>query len=169
MNISTYLKEKMADFVVTFKTAKVNYEYDELANIHTIEVLPQSLFDSDEFARWECEFFKKAFIDMPGEDISFISEDAYIGIEHVDWSLKGDAYVDDMLDEHISQDVSMIAAYNQIQADYEWSYPAGYSILADSSIESIDVVDTENQFKGSIVLDNQATVLTFDDDLLQAA
>lgn len=51
-----YLKEQLAEFVKTFKNVKVNYEYDQLANLHTIEVLPQVVFDSDEFAIWECDF-----------------------------------------------------------------------------------------------------------------
>ena len=52
-----YLKEQLTEFVKTFKNVKVNYEYDQLANLHTIEVLPQVVFDSDEFAIWECDFF----------------------------------------------------------------------------------------------------------------
>lgn len=68
----------------------MNYEYDELASLHTIEVLPQSVFDGDEFVMWECDFFKKAFEIIPGEDISFISEDAYVGLEHINWSVQGD-------------------------------------------------------------------------------
>ena len=50
-----YLKEQLTEFVKTFKNVKVNYEYDQLANLHTIEVLPQVVFDSDEFAIWECD------------------------------------------------------------------------------------------------------------------
>ena len=169
MKVLEYLKGQMSDFVGKFKTAKVNYEYDELANLHTIEILPQTLFDSDEFARWESEFFKKAFIDMPNEDISFISDDAYIGLEHVDWCLIGSDYKEDMLDEHISQDDSKMISYSLTLADYEWSCPAGYSTLADDSIDCIEVYKTENQFKSSLVLDKQATVMLFDDDLLQAA
>lgn len=41
-----YLKEQLTEFVKTFKNVKVNYEYDQLANLHTIEVLPQVVFDS---------------------------------------------------------------------------------------------------------------------------
>ena len=69
-----YLKEQLNEFVKQFKNAKASYEYDELANLHTIEILPQAVFDSEEFTDWECDFFKRAYKAIPGEDISFISE-----------------------------------------------------------------------------------------------
>lgn len=51
-----YLKEQLNEFVKQFKNAKASYEYDELANLHTIEILPQAVFDSEEFTDWECDF-----------------------------------------------------------------------------------------------------------------
>ena len=41
----------------------------------------------------ECDFFKRAYKAIPGEDISFISEDAYFGIETVGWSVQGEDYL----------------------------------------------------------------------------
>lgn len=38
-----YLKEQLTEFVKQFKNAKASYEYDELANLHTIEILPQAV------------------------------------------------------------------------------------------------------------------------------
>ena len=64
-----YLKEQLNEFVKQFKNAKANYEYDELANLHTIEILPQAVFDSEEFTDWECDFFKRVYNVIPGEDI----------------------------------------------------------------------------------------------------
>lgn len=92
MTVFNYLKEQLTEFVNTFKGAKVNYEYDELAKLHTIEVLPQAIFDSDEFSKWECDFFKQAYSTIPGEDVSFISEDAYFGLDEVQWSIQGEDY-----------------------------------------------------------------------------
>lgn len=88
-----YLKEQLNELVKQFKNAKASYEYDELANLHTIEILPQAVFDSEEFTDWECDFFKRAYKAIPGEDISFISEDAYFGIETVGWSVQGEDYL----------------------------------------------------------------------------
>lgn len=80
MKAFDYLKEQLTEFVKTFKNVKLNYEYDQLANLHTIEVLPQVVFDSDEFITWECDFFERAYDAIPYEEISFISEDAYVGM-----------------------------------------------------------------------------------------
>ena len=54
MNMGTndFLKEQLSKFVKSHKNVKKNYEYEEMARLHTIEVLPQSLFDRDEFVMW---------------------------------------------------------------------------------------------------------------------
>lgn len=104
MAVLDYLKKQLTTFVGSFKNAKVSYEYDELAEIHTVEILPQSVFDSDEFAKWESDFFVKAYSEIPGEDVGFISEDAYVGIEHVDWTIQGEEYAANcMLEEKIAE------------------------------------------------------------------
>lgn len=92
METIDFFKEQLSKFVESHKNVKINYEYDELASLHTIEVLPQSVFDSDEFVMWEYDFFKNAYDVIPGEDISFISEDAYVGLDHVNWSKQGDNF-----------------------------------------------------------------------------
>lgn len=173
MAVLEYLKKQLTDMVNTFKNAKVNYEYDEIARIHTVEVLPQSVFDSDEFAKWECRFFEDAFKAIPGEDVGFISENAYVGIEHVDWSLQGNDYsvADDMLDDHISQYQSekQMNTFNQTLAEYEWEQPTGYSTLVELSYDSNNFCKSDNQYKDFLVFNNNTTVMTFDDSLLQAA
>lgn len=173
MAVLEYLKKQLTDLVNTFKNVKVNYEYDEVARIHTVEVLPQSVFDSDEFAQWECHFFEEAFRVIPGEDVGFISENAYVGIEHVDWSLQGDAYSveDEMLDDHISQNQSkeQVDVSNQILSEYVWAQPTGYSILGELPYDADDFCKTENQYKGFFELNKNTAVMTFDDSLLQAA
>ncbi len=172
MKVVNFLKRQMTDLVRAFNNAKVSYEYDELARVHTIEVLPQSVFDSDEFAKWEWQFFKTAFLEFPGEDISFISEDSYVGMEHIEWSLEGFAYAsDDMLVNHISQNTTRefeeICTQNLV--DYKIKTPTFYNVCAGQENDVLDFVKADNQFIDSIVLNNNATVMTFDDSLLQAA
>lgn len=173
MAVLEYLKKQLTDLVSTFKNAKVNYEYDEIARIHTIEVLPQSVFDSDEFAKWECHFFEKAFEAIPGEDVGFISEDAYVGIEHVDWSLQGDDYTTavDMLDDHITQyqSIEQVETCNQTISEYEWKRPVSYSTSVKLPLDIVDFGNTASQYKDSLDLNKNTNVMTFDDSLLQAA
>lgn len=173
MAVFEYLKKQLTDLVKTFKNAKVNYEYDEIARIHTVEVLPQSVFDSDEFAKWECRFFEVAFKAIPGEDVGFISENAYVGIEHVDWSLQGDDYsaVDDILDDHISQCQSeeQIDSFNQTLAEYDWKQPTDYSTLVEASCGTDDFCKLDNKYIDFLILNNKTTVMMLDDSLSQAA
>lgn len=61
MKVLEYLKKQLTEFVNAFKNAKVNYEYDEQIGLHSIEVLPQSVFDSDEFAKLERLFLRMPF------------------------------------------------------------------------------------------------------------
>ena len=168
-----YLKEQLTEFVKTFKNVKVNYEYDQLANLHTIEVLPQVVFDSDEFITWECDFFERAYDAIPYEEISFISEDAYVGIDHIDWSIQGSDYEEDdlMLDDHITINVSAeeIDTYKGQTVDFNTLSPEFYDTCIADEFESLDLVYTSKEFKDKIVLDNKETVMSFDDTLLQAA
>lgn len=170
MMVFEYLKKQMTNLVCAFKNAKVNYEYDDLAKIHTIEVLPLSVFDSDEFAKWECQFFIEAYKLFPGEDIGFISEDAYVGIQHLDWSIQGDEYLqsDDILDDHITIDVTCEPNENISQKNVNFKY-SGYSTFKESSSELFEFEKTENLYNEIYVLKDNATFMAIDDSLLQAA
>ena len=173
MTVLDYLKKQMTNFVSVFKNAKVNYEYDELANIHTIEILPQSLFDSDEFAKWECEFFKAAFKSIPGEDVGFVSEDAYIGIKHVDWTLHGSGYfsIDEMLDNHISKndDFDIVDNKDGEIGDFKIMQPLPYNVFNVITSEFVGFEQTDSQVLDVKVLDTNDIYMSFDDSLLESA
>ena len=168
-----YLKEQLTEFVKTFKNVKVNYEYDQLANLHTIEVLPQVVFNSDEFAIWECDFFDRAYDAIPYEDISFISEDAYVGIEHIDWSIQGSDYAQGglMLDDYITINESSedLDAYKEKSVDFNTMSPEFYDTCIADEFESLDLAYTSKEYNDNIVLDSKEIVMSFDDTLLQAA
>lgn len=173
MKVLEYLKKQLTEFVNAFKNAKVNYEYDEQIGLHSIEVLPQSVFDSDEFAKWERHFFKNAFQNVPGEDISFFSENAYVGINHVDWSIQGSEYeqVDLMLEDHITINVSSdeFEIFNEHLVDFNVMAPTFYDTFQTDEYASIDLAYTNEEYKDVMVLDNKNTIMSFDDSLLQAA
>lgn len=173
MAVLDYLRKQLTDFVSSFKNAKVNYEYDELAEIHTVEILPKSVFDSDEFAKWECDFFVKAYSEIPGEDVGFISEDAYVGIEHVDWSIQGPEYVEVncTLDEYIVNNTSdeKVKSSTIAPLDFKNDYVINYEFMDSQHLEMFDFFQTDDTYKDSMVLNNNTTSMSFDDNLLQAA
>jgi hypothetical protein len=92
MEITEFIKSRMTDFVKRFPEAKVCYEYDRMANVHVIEILPLSLYNSQSFIDWEWNFGEEALTAYPEDEIGFISEDAIASIKHVDFSIAGTQY-----------------------------------------------------------------------------
>jgi hypothetical protein len=92
MEISEHIKIMMAKFVEEFPEARVNYGYDKMANVHVIEILPLALYKSKAFKDWQwnsCEEFLTLY---PSDEIGFISEDAVVPLEKVDFSVQGTQY-----------------------------------------------------------------------------
>lgn len=79
-------------FLEEFKNARVRYEHNPSTQMHIIEVFPQSVFNSQPFLDWECRFYDLFSDEYPGEVIGFISEDALVGIEKIDFESEGILY-----------------------------------------------------------------------------
>jgi hypothetical protein len=92
MNAKEFIINHLNSFIEEFNNARVRYGYDALAQQHIIEVLPQCVFDSKEFLDWECDMYDKFVLEYPGEVIGFISEDALVGIDKVDFESEGNLY-----------------------------------------------------------------------------
>lgn len=124
MTILNFLKKRLTDLVGSFKNIKVNYSYEKLADIHLVEVSPQSVYDSNEFVKWEKNFFTQALREFPGDEISFISEDDYLGLKHVEWTIQGEEYQDpncmlEMTTQDSTENVEEYSGAN-IVAEFEW-------------------------------------------------
>ena len=173
MAVLDYLRKQLTDFVSSFKNAKVNYEYDEFAEIHIGEILPKSVLDSEEFAKLESDFFVKAYSEIPGEDVGFISEDAYVGIEHVDWTIQGPEYVEvnSILEEYIVNNTSdeKVKSSTITPLDFKNDHVINYEFMDSQHLEMFDFFQTDDTYKDSMVLNNNTTSMSFDDNLLQAA
>lgn len=92
MNAKEYIINCLQRFVETFKSAKARYKYDSLSQSHTIEVSPLSVYESDEFLDWEGDVFDEFVNLYPSDTIGFISEDALVSINSVDYSVEGIEY-----------------------------------------------------------------------------
>ena len=170
MKVLDFLKQKLSDFISDHTYARVCYEYDEIANLHTIEVLPQSLYDSDEFVMWECAFFKQVSKSFPGTEVCFVSEDSYVGIDHVDWLQEGKDFVEDestlIYEEKEQNDLSTFLSVEQknIELSSFESFDTHVHVF-----ESSEIYQLEDKFEDSVILNNKSTLMSFDDNLLQAA
>lgn len=82
MKATEFILSNLEKFVMNFPKTRVRYEYDILAKIHFVEVLPNEVYHLDDnYIRWESNLFDE-FIDLfPEENICFISDDSTVGIE----------------------------------------------------------------------------------------
>jgi hypothetical protein len=92
MEISKHIKIMIAKFVEEFPEAKVNYGYDQMANVHVIEILPLALYKSKAFKDWQWDSCEELLTLYPSDEIGFISEDAVVPLEKVDFSVQGAKY-----------------------------------------------------------------------------
>lgn len=108
MNATEFIINRLYSFVELFKNARVRYEYDSLAEVHTIEVYPQSVYDSDDYLTWESGMFDDFAGNFPGEVIGFISEDAVVGIKSANYAIEGIEYAPFNTDPYFFFDVQSV-------------------------------------------------------------
>ncbi|MDD4579021.1 MAG: hypothetical protein PHS75_10795 [Anaerolineaceae bacterium] len=90
MTSQEYIKQELTDFILQFPQTRVRYEYDELSDVHFIEIIPNSVYHLDEgYINWECNMYDKFVALYPDQNICFISDDALVGLENVQFQLFG--------------------------------------------------------------------------------
>jgi len=106
MSPKDYIVSELESFIKVFPKVRVRYEYDEMAIVHTIEVLPNEIYHLDEeYLEWERRMFH-SFIDRyPTENIGFITDDALVGIENPIFIKKG-------LDYDLFSSIKAIVTFN---------------------------------------------------------
>lgn len=93
MNSTQYLLTELNIFITVFPKTRVRYEYDSLAKVHIVEVVPNQIYHLDgKYIQWESSLFDKFIREFPNENICFISDDAIVGIEIASSTLYGEEY-----------------------------------------------------------------------------
>lgn len=93
MTSQEYITFELNDFIVKFPQTRVRYEYDQLSDVHFIEVVPNNVYHLDEaYIAWESEMYDKFTASFPDQNICFISDDALVGLENVQFELIGAIY-----------------------------------------------------------------------------
>ncbi len=93
MDSKNFIYTELSLFVKRFAKARVRYEYDQNALVHTIEVLPNEIYNLDkDYIEWENDFFGRFVKLFPTENICFISDDAQVGINIPELVLAGMEY-----------------------------------------------------------------------------
>jgi hypothetical protein len=93
MEVKDYIIEALLELVNSFPKIRVRYEFEELSNSHFVEVVPNYFFQADEQYLYREEFITFDFIEkFPDQNITFISDDALVGLNRVDFEAKGINY-----------------------------------------------------------------------------
>ena len=90
MTSNEFIISKLQSFIHDFPQTRVRYEHDKLSDTHFVEVVPNDIYHlSDKYIMWESRMFDEFVDQFPRENIGFISDDALVGLENVDFELKG--------------------------------------------------------------------------------
>lgn len=129
MKEKEFIIDIVKNLVKVFPSTKVRYENHLLSNTHFIEVVPSDFYKlNEEFLKWEEEAIFNFINQFPDQNISFISDDDIVGVENIDYEIKGELY--DLLHSYNNQN------YNDIEVVL-----LNNSNL-DNSLASINNIDT---------------------------
>lgn len=89
-----YIKSELKKFIIEFPKTRVRYENDNNSNTHSIEIVPNEIYRLDkEYINWENGFFIEFINQYPDQNICFISDDAIVGLDKIDFELSGKEYI----------------------------------------------------------------------------
>lgn len=89
-----YIKSELKNFIIKFPKTRVRYENDNNSNTHSIEVVPNEIYLLDkDYITWEDNFFDDFINAFPDQNICFISDDAIVGLDKIDFELSGKEYI----------------------------------------------------------------------------
>lgn len=91
---TSFIKEALNSFIISFPNIRVRYEFDIDASVHCIEVVPNSIYHlANDYISWE-NYFTNNFIELfPDQNICFFSDDAIVGIKNIQFELIGNKYI----------------------------------------------------------------------------
>lgn len=90
MTPQKYIIQALSDFIIKFPQTRVRYEYDPLSDVHFIEVIPNKVYYLDkDYIDWEDNMYNGFVSSYPDQNICFISDDAVIRLENVQFELIG--------------------------------------------------------------------------------
>jgi len=90
MTPNEFIISKLKSFIHDFPETRVRYEHDKLSDTHFVEVVPNEVYNlSERYLAWESKMFDEFVEHFPHENIGFISDDALVGLENIDFEQKG--------------------------------------------------------------------------------
>lgn len=95
MNASEFIKTELLEFVRNFPRTRVRAEFNEDSKTYFVEVVPNEVYHfNDLYIDWEKSFLERFIIEFPFENLFFITDDALVGLDVVDFELIGSEFQD---------------------------------------------------------------------------
>lgn len=92
---TSFIQNYLKNFIVLFPTTRVRYEFDLDALVHCIEIVPNSIYKLDHnYIDWESNFTNEFISHFPDQNICFFSDDAFLGLNNVQFELVGNKYIE---------------------------------------------------------------------------
>lgn len=93
MNPHDFLRKKLEHLANMFPTSKYQYEFDQFANFHIIQVWPVSLYNNDDSYKITENSISNEFDSLffPGTVI-FVSEDSLNQVSNAQYEVKGNMF-----------------------------------------------------------------------------
>ena len=118
-----YIKSELNNFITKFPKTRVRYENDNNSNTHSIEVVPNEIYRLDkDYIIWEDIFFDAFINEFPNQNICFISDDAIVGLDKIDFELCGKEYmsifniIPNACSFNLSTNINILSQENKIQS-----------------------------------------------------
>lgn len=90
---TTFIKSELGKFIELFPQTRVRYEYDSKALVHCVEIIPNEVYHLDlDYINWENEMANKFIETYNYQNICFISDDAVVGLNSIDFQLIGNIF-----------------------------------------------------------------------------
>ncbi|TDQ06242.1 hypothetical protein [Pedobacter metabolipauper] len=90
MTSREYIKSKMSALVKDIKTLKASYSFHELSSTHSVEVIPNEIYHSNDVLKaWELNFIIGFIQKFPNESLCILTDDAILPIGHIEFSILG--------------------------------------------------------------------------------
>lgn len=84
MNSFDYVVSKIENFTKEFPQVHVRYKYEEMSDIHFIEITSLAFYGSNkEYIEWEHKMWNDFIEAYPCENICFVSDDAIIKFDEI--------------------------------------------------------------------------------------
>lgn len=78
------------ELVTLFPKTRVRYENHVLSNTHFVEVVPNEVYRlNDDYLKWEENIVFQFINNYPTQNICFLSDDAIVGVENVEYIATG--------------------------------------------------------------------------------